>query len=49
MKEIFQIFVWYVVINFSVCNRIWTEPVSYWWMIEIVVLIISILMVDKSK
>lgn len=49
MKEIFQIFAWYVMINFSVCNEIWTKPVPYWWVIEIVVLIISILIVDKGK
>ena len=49
MKEIFKVFVWYVVINFSICNQIWTEPVPYWWVIAIIVLIISILMVDKSK
>ena len=48
MKDLFRIVVWFVVINFAVCNNIWKEPVSYWWVIEIIVLIISILMVDKS-
>jgi hypothetical protein len=48
MKDLIKVIVWFLVINFSICNQIWTEPVSYWWVIEIVVLIISILMVDKS-
>ena len=48
MKDLLRIVVWFVVINFAVCNNIWEEPVSYWWVIEIIVLIISILMVDKS-
>ena len=48
MKDLFRIVMWFVVINFAVCNNIWKEPVSYWWVIEIIVLIISILMVDKS-
>lgn len=47
MKELIKVIVWFLVINFSICNNIWTEPVSYWWIIEIIVLIISILMVDK--
>ena len=47
MRDLFKIVVWFFVINFSICNHIWTEPVSYWWVIEIIVLIISILMVDK--
>ena len=47
MRDLFKIVVWFFVINFSICNQIWTEPVSYWWVIEIIVLIISILMVDK--
>ena len=48
MRDLFKIVVWFFVINFSICNQIWTEPVSYWWIIEIIVLIISILMVDKQ-
>lgn len=47
MRDLFKIVVWFFVINFSICNSVWTEPVSYWWVIEIIVLIISILMVDK--
>ncbi len=47
MRDLLKVVVWFFVINFSICNHIWTEPVSYWWVIEIVVLIISILMVDK--
>ena len=49
MRDLFKIVVWFFVINFSICNQIWTEPVSYWWVIEIIVLIISILMVDKPS
>ena len=48
MKNLLRIMVWFVVINFAVCNNIWTEPVDYWWIIEIIVLGISILMVDKK-
>ena len=48
MKNLLRVIVWFIVINFTVCNNIWKEPVSYWWIIEIIVLIISILMVDKS-
>ena len=47
MRDLLKVVVWFFVINFSICNQIWTEPVSYWWVIEIIVLIISILMVDK--
>ena len=47
MRDLIKVIVWFFVINFSICNHIWTEPVSYWWVIEIIVLIISILMVDK--
>lgn len=47
VRDLFKVVVWFFVINFSICNHIWTEPVSYWWVIEIIILIISILMVDK--
>ena len=47
MRDLLKVVVWFFVINFSICNSVWTEPVSYWWVIEIIVLIISILMVDK--
>lgn len=49
MKKLIQILVWFFVINFSICNTIWTEPVGYWWVIEIIVLGISILMVDNLR
>lgn len=49
MKNLFRTLVWFFVINFSICNIIWTEPVSYWWAIEIIVLGISILMVDNHR
>lgn len=44
--KIFRIVVWFIVLNF-ICEHIWTEPLSYWWVIEIIILIISFLMVDK--
>lgn len=44
--KIFRAIVWFIVLNF-VAGHIWTEPVSYWWVIEIIILIISFLMVDK--
>lgn len=47
MKNLFRVIVWFIVINLAVCNNIWKEPVSYWWIIEIITLGISILMVDK--
>lgn len=45
MKALRRI-VWFITLNF-VCTHIWTEPVSYWWVIEIIILIISFLMVDN--
>ena len=44
--KMFRIGIWFIVLNF-VCEHIWSEPVSYWWIIEIVILIISFLMVDE--
>ena len=49
MLYLIKVVVWFLVINFAICNNIWTEPVSYWWVIEIIVLIISVLMVDKPQ
>lgn len=42
----FRIGIWFIVLNFIV-DQIWTEPVSYWWVIEIILWIISFLMVDQ--
>lgn len=48
--KLFKMYVWFIVLNFSVCNQIWSEPVDYWWIIiEIVNVIISYLMVDENK
>jgi hypothetical protein len=44
--KVFRIGIWFIVLNF-VCSHLWTEPVFYWWVIEIIILIISFLMVDK--
>jgi hypothetical protein len=44
--KIFRIVIWFIVLN-CVCEHFWTEPVSYWWVLEIIILEISILMVDK--
>lgn len=46
LLDIIRVGVWFVVLNF-VGTHIWTEPVSYWWVIEIIILIISGIMVDK--
>ena len=44
--KIFKVVIWFIVLN-CVCEHFWTEPVSYWWVIEIIILEISLLMVDK--
>ena len=44
--KIFKIVIWFIVLN-CVCEHFWTEPVSYWWVIEIIILETSLLMVDK--
>lgn len=48
MKELIRTMVWFMVLNFIVANNIFIAPVWYWWIIEIVILIISIIMVDKK-
>ena len=47
--KLFRMCVWFIVLNLGVYNQIWSEPVDYWWIIEIVTVIISYLMVDKNK
>lgn len=47
--KLIRMCVWFLVLNLGVCNQIWSEPVDYWWVIEIIVVIISYLMVDKNK
>lgn len=47
--KLLKMIVWFVVLNLGVCNQIWSEPVDYWWLIEIIVIIISYLMVDKNN
>lgn len=52
MKDILiliKIFVWWLIINLAIVNNIFTEPVSYAWAIEIVVLLLSIVMVYPIK
>lgn len=44
-----QMCIWFLVLNFGVCNQIWSEPVDYWWVIEIIVVIISYLMVRNKE
>lgn len=46
--KMFRVGIWYIVLNF-VCKHIWSEPVSYWWIIEVVILIISFLMIDEPS
>lgn len=36
--------VWYLVLHFGVVNQIITEPTNKWWLIEIVVVILSLYM-----
>lgn len=48
--RLFRMCVWLIVLNLGVCNQIWSEPVDYyWWIIEIVIVIISYLMADENK
>jgi hypothetical protein len=47
--KLIRMCVWFLVLNLGVCNQIWSEPVDYWWVIEIIVVIISYLMVDKNN
>lgn len=44
----FRTAVWFIVLNF-VANQIWTTEVSYWWVIEIIIVLISLLMVYNPK
>ena len=46
MKRIIKVVVWFLVINFAICNNVWAEPTTYWWVIEIAVLIISLIVSD---
>lgn len=48
MKDLIRFLVWFMVLNFIVCNNIFTAPVWYWWVIEIVIAIISLIMIDKK-
>ena len=47
LLNIIRVGVWFVVLN-VIANQFITEPVSYWWVIEIIILGISGMMVDKS-
>ena len=49
MLRIIKIIVWFFVLNFGVCNQIWTTPISYWWLIEIMVLFISLILTTESQ
>lgn len=46
IKKILKIIIWFIIINLTICNEIWQDTVNYWWLIEIVVLIISVLISD---
>ena len=46
MKRIIKVVVWFLVINFAICNNVWAEPTTYWWAVEIAVLIISLIVSD---
>ena len=47
--QIVQMGIWVIVLNFGVCNQIWTEPVDYWWAIEIAVGVVSYLMTMRDS
>ena len=36
--------VWFLLINFGFVNQIITEPIDNWWIIELMVLIVSLYM-----
>ncbi len=46
LLNIIRVGVWFVVLN-VITNEFFYEPVDYWWAIEIIILIISGIMVDK--
>ena len=48
IKKGIRIGVWFMVMNFIV-GSIVTEPVWYWWIIEIFCLLIAIIMVDNEE
>lgn len=39
-----KLIVWFFVLNFGVVNQIITEPTNKWWLIELMVLIVSLYM-----
>lgn len=45
IKNILRLWIWFIVLNL-VTNAIFTKPISLWWLIEIVLFIISAIMVD---
>lgn len=47
MKDIIKMIVWFVVLNCCVSFML-PEPSPYWILIETIIVIISILMVDKD-
>lgn len=44
MLKIIRFCVWFVLLNFGVCNQIWKDPVSYWCVIECIVVALSLIM-----
>ena len=48
MKELIRTMVWFMVLNFIVANNIFTAPVWYWWVIEIVIIILSVIMTERK-
>lgn len=43
-----RVFVWFFVLNCCV-NSLIKEPTDYWWLIEIIIVIISLIMVVDKK
>ena len=48
IKKGIRLGVWFVVMNFIV-DSIVTEPVWYWWILEIFCWLIAIIMVDNKE
>jgi hypothetical protein len=40
--------IWFLVINFSIYNTIFTEPTDYWLILEIIAVLISIHMAKEN-
>lgn len=44
-----KVMVWFHVLNFGVVNQIITKPTDKWWLIELMVLIVSLYMSGERE